>query len=628
MSASHNLKALQQAIDAGRIIELPPMDKDDALRLLARRMESVPGISNDVPFEDLILEREKQSATYLGYGVACPHVRSEKEGKLCCTIGWCPSGLDYGNTDQWSVHIIMMYYVPSVVHHEYLSEISSLAKVIQLDNTKHELVNMPDIQSVCRRLRRWIWSARGGDFVGVKKAFDRGSRVSVLSNLLLPDIIEMIEARRLNDLRVFLSAQTAPEIAELIAVVKDQSRILLFRLLPRELAGEVFSLLEFSAQQALIEDLAQEETRLLISALSPDDRTALFEELPANVTQQLLGFLSDKERKQALALLSYPKDSVGRLMTNRYVTARAEWTVEKTLEHIRKTGSDSETMVMVYIINEKGVLLDDLLLRRIIMAPPSTIVMSMLDGHYAALYSLQDREDAVNVFKKYDLYALPVVDSDGVLIGIVTVDDILDVSEEEATEDIHKGVAVRPLSEGYLHTGLALLYRSRIPWLVTLVFINIFSGAGIAHFEALIGSFVALVFFLPLLIDSGGNAGAQSATLVIRGMALGEVGLADFVKMFWRETVVSVCLGASMSLAVFLLAWWRSGLQIGIVVALSMAVIVVMGSLIGMMLPFMLRKLKLDPAVASAPLVTSLADIIGVLIYFGIASIFLKAVML
>ncbi len=628
MSDKKSLDALRRALAEGRIIEVPATDKDGALRLLAGILEPSTLSPDVVPLMDQILGREKQSITYLGYGVAAPHARVEKDGELLCAVGWSPTGIEYGNSDDWSVHIVVMYYVPSSARHEYLTEMSSLARAIQADGAKHELVNLPDIESVTSRLSRWIDFANGSKSSGNRESAPHSPPVSILSSLLLPDIVEMIESGRLKDLRVFLSGQPAPEIAELIAAIEDRNRIMIFRLLPRELAGVVFSLLEFSVQELLLEAMAQEETRLILSALPPDDRTALFEELPANVTQRLLGLLSDHDRRQALALLSYPKDSVGRLMTNRYITAHVGWTVEEALDHIRKTGSDSETMVMVYIVDEKGVLVDELLLRKLILASPSTLVRALLDGHYAALHSLQDREDAVTVFKKYDLYALPVVDADGVLLGIVTADDILDVSEEEATEDIHKGVAVRPLSDGYLNTSLAMLYRSRIPWLVTLVFVNIFSGAGIAYFDTLIGSFVALVFFLPLLIGSGGNAGSQAATLVIRGMALGEVSPADFAKICGRELLVSLGLGVSMALTVFLLAWWRAGLRIAMVVAVSMVVVVVMGSFMGMMLPFVLRKMKLDPAVASAPLVASLADIFGVLIYFSIASALLKAVVL
>ncbi len=435
----------------------------------------------------------------------------------------------------------------------------------------------------------------------------------------MPDIIEMLEDRRFNDLRIFLAAQPASEIAELIAALHASDQLLVFRLLPRNMAGEVFSLLEYPSQNLLLENMAQDETRHTSRRSRRTTGPRCLKSCRPTL-QGLLNLLSDKDRKQALSLLSYPKDSVGRLMTNRYVYAREEWTVARTLEQIRAMGNDSETVMMIYIIDERGVLVDDLLLRKLILADPETPISSLMDRQYVALHSLQDREEAVMVFKKYDLYALPVVDSEGVLLGIVTNDDILDVSEEEATEDIHKGVAITPLSAGYLRTSLSVLYRSRLPWLVTLVFVNIFSGAGIAYFDTLIGSFVALVFFLPLLIASGGNAGAQSATLVIRGMALGELTLKDFMKVLWREIVVSLSLGLSMSAAVFFLAWWRGGLRIGVVAAISMTLIVVCGSLIGMTLPFILRKLKIDPAVASSPLVTSLADILGVFIYLGIAS--------
>jgi magnesium transporter len=325
-----------------------------------------------------------------------------------------------------------------------------------------------------------------------------------------------------------------------------------------------------------------------------------------------------------LALLSYPRDSVGRLMTNRYIAVRPEWTVEQSIAYMRQTGSDSETMAMIYVTDDHGVLVSDLRLHTLILAEPAARIADLMDGHFASLYSLQDREEAVAAFRKYDMYALPVVDVDGVLIGIVTSDDILDVSAEEATEDFQKGVAVRPFETGYLKTPLATLYRNRISWLIILVFINLFSGAGIALFETLIGAYVALVFFLPLLIDSGGNAGSQSATLVIRSMALGELSLRDFARTFWREILVSTALGCSMAAAVFLLAWWRAGPRIGVAVSISMTAVVVMGSLTGMLLPFILRKFRLDPAVASAPLVTSLVDIFGVLIYFSIASLILR----
>ncbi len=445
----------------------------------------------------------------------------------------------------------------------------------------------------------------------------------ILRHLLLPEIEELLEAGQLNELRDFLVRQPGPEIAELLTALADKNRVLIFRLLPRQLADEVFSLLDPPAQNLLIHNMAKDEVRQVISALTPDDRTALFEELPARVTQSLLSQLSEHDRKQALALLSYPEDSVGRLMTDRYVKVRPEWAVAQAMEHLRKAGLDSETIAMIYITDDKGRLTDDLRLRKLILADPNARVADLLDGHFACLQSLQDREDAIHVFQKYDLYALPVVDADGILLGIVTVDDILDVAEEEATEDFHKLATVRPLQVSLKDATLGLLFRKRIGWLLGLVVVNIFSGAGIAYFEETISAVVALVFFLPLLIGSSGNAGAQAATLIVRAMATGEIERGDWWKLFLREIGVSAAIGIVMSIAVFFLGWGLGSLPVGVVVSLSMFTIVIAGSLMGTVLPMILQKFKLDPATASAPLITSMADILGVLIYFSIATMIL-----
>ena len=446
----------------------------------------------------------------------------------------------------------------------------------------------------------------------------------ILRHLLLPEILEMVETGQLNDLRDFLAKQPAPEIAELLTAIEDKDRVLLFRVLPRLLADEVFCLLDPSFQNLLLENMAQEEVRHVLAALSPDDRTALFEELPARVTQSLLAHLSEKDRKQALTLLSYPENSVGRLMTDRYVKTRPEWSVAQTLEHLRRFGTDSETMAMVYVTDDKGHLTDDLRLRKMLLADPNARISELLDGHCASLRSLQDREEAVQVFKKYDLYALPVVDADGILLGIVTIDDILDVAEEEATEDFHKLATVRPLQVSLKEATLGLLFRKRIGWLLGLVVVNIFSGAGIKMFEDTIAAVVALVFFLPLLIGSSGNAGAQASTLIVRAMATGEIDAGDWWKLLLREIGVSSAIGLAMSIAVFFLGWGLGSLAVGLVVSLSMFAIVVAGSLMGTVLPMVLNKLKLDPATASAPLITSMADILGVVIYFSIAKAILK----
>ncbi|MDY0149488.1 MAG: magnesium transporter [Kiritimatiellia bacterium] len=445
----------------------------------------------------------------------------------------------------------------------------------------------------------------------------------ILRHLLLPEILELLRAGRLNELRDFLIHQPGPEIAELLTTLADHDRVLLFRLLPRHLADEVFSLLEPLFQNRLLEEMAQEEIHQVLTGLPPDDRTALFEELPARVTQRLLGLLSEHDRKRALTLLSYPDGSVGRLMTDRYVQARPEWSVAQALEHLRKTGIDSETMTMIYITDRRGRLTHELLLHRLLLADPAARVADLLEGHVVFLPSLQDQEEAIHLFQKYDLYALPVVDSDGILLGIVTVDDILDVAEEEATEDFHKLATVQPLHVSLKNATLGLLFRKRIGWLLGLVAFNLFTGMGIKLFDTTIAKMAVLVALLPLLIDSGGNAGAQTATLVVRAIATGEIRRGDWWPLFLKEVGVSLSIGLAMAAAAFILGWLLGTLQVASIVALSMVPIVVVGSLTGILLPMLLNRFHLDPATASVPLITSVADIFGVLIYFSIATVVL-----
>ena len=451
----------------------------------------------------------------------------------------------------------------------------------------------------------------------------------ILRHLLLPDILELVEANRLNEVRDFLAKQPAPEITDLLAALDDKDALLLFRVLPRTLADEVFSLLEPNLQNWMLKNMAQEEVRQVLKGLTPDDRTALFEELPARVVKGLLTLLSDKDRKLALTLLGYPEGSVGRLMTDRYVTVNPDWTVTQTLDHLRAAGMDSETMTMIYITDSEGHLVDDLRLRRLILAAPMTRVRDLLDGHYASLTSLQDREEAVGIFQDYDLFALPVVDADNVLIGIVTIDDILDVAEEEATEDFHKMGTVRPLQVSLKDATIGLLFRKRIGWLLGLVVVNVFTAMGIKGFQTTIEKVAVLVSFMPLLIGSGGNAGSQAATLLVRAMATGDIDAKDWWSLFLRSMGGSLLIGAVMAAAIaimsaFILAGDPNRWQIMGVVAASMFAIVMTGSLIGTLLPMLLEKLHLDPASASAPLISSVSDILGILVYFSIATLFFR----
>jgi magnesium transporter len=444
----------------------------------------------------------------------------------------------------------------------------------------------------------------------------------VTNGVVGADIAELIHARDWAMLRRALADVPAPEIADRLTELDKPDRVLLFRALARPQAAAAFAHLEPQWRRTLLEDLTDDETRELLAGLPPDDRTQLLEELPGQVTQRLLNLLSPEDLKEARWLLGYPAESVGRLMTPDYVAVRPEWTIEQALAHIRAKGKDSETINVVYVVDQEWRLLDDIELRRLILAAPGTRVEEIMDHAFVTVPAHADREEAVLLMLRYDLIALPVVDSDGVLLGIVTVDDILDVAEEEATEDFHRVGSVAPLRTSLKEATVGYLYRRRILWLLALVVVNIFSGAGIAAFSDTIAASVALVFFLPLLIGSGGNAGAQSATLMVRALATGDVGMRDWLRMLGKELAVSGALGITMAVAASLIGIVRAP-EVTWVVASTMFVIVIVGSLMGMSMPFLLTRLGFDPATASAPLITSLADIVGVIIYFSIAAWYL-----
>jgi magnesium transporter len=434
-----------------------------------------------------------------------------------------------------------------------------------------------------------------------------------------------VEARDWKALEQSLAGEPAQEVADVLLALPERSRVLLFRILPRPRAAEVFSHLDREDQNRLLDELTDDQTRDVLAHLTPDDRTHVFEELPAEVTRRALELLPPHKRRQAQELLGYPPESVGRLMTPDFVAVRPGWTVERCIDHIRAYGKDSETVHWIYVVDDDWKLIDDIQLGSIVLARPGTTVAELMDGSFACVSAMEDREEAVRLIQRYDVSALPVVDSNGVLLGIVTVDDVLDVAEAEATEDFHKAASVAPLRMRLRQAPIRTLYRSRVLWLLVLVAMNVFSGAGIAYFEDTIAATVALVFFLPLLIDSAGNAGSQAATLMVRALAIGDVAARDWVRLLGREVVVASALGLTMAIAVSVLGVLRGGPDVAVVVASTMVLVVVVGSVIGMSLPFLLTRFRVDPATASAPLVTSIADITGVLLYFSIASWYLGA---
>ncbi|MGF1655958.1 MAG: magnesium transporter [Verrucomicrobiales bacterium] len=434
------------------------------------------------------------------------------------------------------------------------------------------------------------------------------------------EIARMVAEKTWPRLRTTLKPLSPEDVAPLLETLEKPERVLAFRCLERQQAADTFSFLDDEHQESLLTELTDQETRDILAHMSPDDRTFLLEETPAEVTQKLLNLLSHDDRKEALTLLGYPEDSVGRLMSPDFASVDPNMSIQEAMAAIKRQAPDSETLNMIYVIDRHGRLVDDIRLRRFISAPETAKVSDIMDGQFSALSAYDSQELAVQLMSKKGHFALPVTDSNGVLLGVVTADDVLDVAVEEATDDIHRSGAVQPLDEPYLRSSLSSLYLRRIPWLVLLIFVNLISGEAIQRYEGLIESVVALVIFLPLLIGSGGNAGAQASTLVVRSMALGEVRMLDYLRCLWREMRVAIMLSLTMALTVFFIAWWRVGRDVANVVGISMISIVIIGSLLGMTLPFILKFFRQDPATASSPLVTSVADILGVLIYLAIAA--------
>jgi magnesium transporter len=444
----------------------------------------------------------------------------------------------------------------------------------------------------------------------------------MLKELLRPEIEDLIHRKDWTVLRETLEMWPAPELSDLLLTLPKDDRVLFYRTLPRDLAAEVFSLIEGPDQDDLLRDLTDEETRHLLANLTPDDRTHLLEELPGQVTQRMLNLLSPEDLREARWLLGYPEDSVGRLMTPDYVAVREDATIGEALRHIRHAGKKSETVNRIYVVDKHWHLLDDIELRRFILAEPDARVSDIMDHSYASVSAFAEAEEAVRVIRRYDQVALAVLDSEGVLVGIVTVDDLLDVAEEEATEDFHRVGSVEPIYTSLLDTSLGILFRRRIGWLLVLVLMGVVSAAAITFFEPAMeraDTGVALFAFLPLLIGSAGNAGSQSSTLMIRAIATGDVKTSDWLYLLGRELGVATALGVTMAIAVSIPGFFQGGSDVAVVVATTMILVVMMGSLIGMSLPFLLNRLNMDPATASGPLVTSITDITGVVVYFSFA---------
>jgi len=442
--------------------------------------------------------------------------------------------------------------------------------------------------------------------------------------LLKPEIEELIRSQCWTDLRELLVELPAPDISDTIERLGERDRIVVLRLLPREMLPEVFSYLADKTQTNLLKALTAEETRTILAELSPDDRADFLEELPGQAIQKLLNLLNAEDRQETLQLLGYPEESVGRLMTPDYVAVRPEWTAEEALIHVRIKGMDSETINVIYVTDVRWKLLGVLGLRRLILAAPGDRIGEIMETAVIGVGALEDRERAVELIRRYDLVALPVADANGILLGIVTIDDLFDVAVEEATEDFQKSAAVEPLKASYRESTVLSLYGKRVTWLASLLGISVITTGIISSQTDTLNSAIALAFFIPLLIGTGGNTGNQSATLMIRALATGDIRDRQWVKALLREIGIGMLLGITMGLASWVLGFFKGDSRIALIVSLAMVCIVIVSSVLGVVLPVILQRLRIDPAVASNPLIASVMDIMGLLIYFHIAAAILN----
>jgi magnesium transporter len=450
----------------------------------------------------------------------------------------------------------------------------------------------------------------------------------VIGSLLKPELAELIRERNFNQLRQILCDFPAPDIAEIFYDLDPGDEAVLLRLLPRELAAEVFDYLPVEDQEQMLHALGSEEVANILNDLPPDDRTALLEELPATATQKLLALLKPEERKIATELLGYPKDSIGRRMSPEYVAIQQNWTVAEVFSHLRREEHKREAMNQLYVVDAKGHLVDYVRLRNVVVAPFQMSVLELLENQKIFLRATDDQETAVTAFKKYDVTILPVVDSKEVLVGVVTVDDVLDVAEREATEDIQKLGGMEALDAPYLKIGLFSMIQKRAGWLAVLFVGEMLTATAMGYFEDEIAKAVVLALFVPLIISSGGNAGSQATSLIIRALAVRDISLKDWWHVMRRELFAGFALGCVLAAIalVRILLWPHKEVVYGPhymlvagTVACSLIGVVLFGSVAGSMLPFALRRLGFDPAAASAPFVATLVDVTGLVIYFSIA---------
>ncbi len=438
-------------------------------------------------------------------------------------------------------------------------------------------------------------------------------------------------------LREFLDEQNISDVVELVNDFPEKEATIIDNMTVHR-AVSVFKILDINQQKDIIKELPARKTAKILNELPPDDRTDFLEELPKAAIRDLIKLLDPEERKITLSLLGYPEDSVGRLMTPDYVYVYPHYTVTQVLDTIRKYGKNSETIDVIYIIDEKGGLIDDIRIRDLLLAKPDDIISEIIDGRFVALNVYDDQEHASQVFKMNNRTAIPVVDDNDVLLGIVTIDDILWVTNEEFSEDMQKMGGTEALNEPYLDISIFKLFKKRITWLVVLFFGEMFTATAMGYFQDELAKVLVLASFIPLILSTGGNTGSQSSTLIIQAMSVGEITIADWLKILKREITSGLLLGVLLGIiGFFRVTVWHMiapgfygphWMLIAVTIGFTIVGVVVWGTITGSMLPIVLKKLGADPAVSSAPFVATLVDVTAILIYFSLAYLFLQGTLL
>lgn len=436
-------------------------------------------------------------------------------------------------------------------------------------------------------------------------------------------------------MREFLNDQNISDVAELIDEFPDNEAEII-SLLNVNRAVSTFKILDISVQKRIIQELPPVKTAELLNELAPDDRTDFLEELPSEVVKELIRLMNPEERRVTLSLLGYAESSVGRLMTPDYIAVQVDWTVREVLEYIREVGKQMETIDVIYVVNERGEFIDDMRIRELILASPDKLVGDIIDHRSITLNVNDDQEVANEVFKMNNRVALPVVDDKNIMLGIVTIDDVLWVANEEFSEDIQKIGGTEALDQPYLEMPIFKLFKKRVVWLIVLFLGEMLTATVMAYFEEELAKYVVLALFIPLIISSGGNTGSQASTLIIQAMALGEIKLTDWWRVMRRELISGVLLGTVLGLIGFVrVAFWNSifhtygdhGMLVALTVGFSLLGVVLWGAVTGSMLPIVIKKLGLDPATSSAPFVATLVDVTGLVIYFSMAFTFMKEIL-